>query len=114
MIARADPERIKNLASRHGFVLGGETKAWNAGHLIFSGEGARPPQTVPNPPIHPEYLSGHDVQVAVIPVADLAQLKLSNNRDIDSVPIRDLDAVGLIRSLLPVLRARLQEIRETE
>jgi len=55
----------------------------------------------------------------VIPVADLVLMKLSNNRDIDRVHVRDLDSVGLItseveRTLPPVLHARLQEIRGSE
>ena len=46
-------------------------------------------------------------------------MKLSNNRDIDRVHVRDLDSVGLItaeveEALAPVLRARLQEIRSRE
>jgi len=61
----------------------------------------------------------HGVEVAVIPVVDLVRMKLSNNRDIDRVHIRDLDSTGLIsakieRGLPSLLRARLQEIRRQE
>ena len=61
----------------------------------------------------------HGVDVCVIPVPDLVQMKLSNNRDIDRVHVRDLDSVGLITSevaatLPPVLRDRLEDIRNRE
>jgi hypothetical protein len=130
MIHRSDLERIKEVSGRHGFTFRhaagvdmllppGETKAMNAVHLIFSGEKVRPSQVIPNPPIRPEHLSVHGVQVAVIPVFDLVQMKLSNNRDIDRVHVRDLDSVGLITPqietlLPPILGERLQEIRSTE
>jgi hypothetical protein len=130
MINRTDLERIKNVAARHGFTFRhatgvdmllppGETKAMNAVHLIYSGEKVRATQVTPNPPVRPEYLSIHGVQVAVIPVFDLVQMKLSNNQDIDRVHIRDLDSVGLIdaevAASLPVaLQKRLHEIRQSE
>jgi hypothetical protein len=46
-------------------------------------------------------------------------MKLSNNRDIDRVHVRDLDSVGLVtpeveRALPEILRDRLQEIRSKE
>jgi hypothetical protein len=130
MIQRADLDRTKEVASRYGFTFRhaagldmllppGETKALNAVHLIFSGERVRPTQLIPNPPMRPEHLSVHGVQVAVIPVPDLVQMKLSNNRDIDRVHVRDMDSVGLITpemvNLLPAgLRNRLEEIRSAE
>jgi hypothetical protein len=57
--------------------------------------------------------------VAVIPVADLVLMKLSNNRDIDRVHVRDMDPVGLVtaeveRTLPEILRDRLHEIRSAE
>lgn len=130
MVRRQDLERIKEVAQRNGFTFRhaagvnrllppGETKARNAVHLIFSGEKAGAGQAMPNPPLRPEYLSIHGVEVAVIPIADLVQMKLGNNRDIDRVHVRDLDSAGLITGevedgLPPDLRARLQEIRGTE
>jgi hypothetical protein len=130
MIQRADLERVKEVAGRHGFTFRhsasldmllppGETQARNAVHLIFSGEKVKPNQAVANPPLRPEHLQIHGVTVAVIPVSDLVQMKLSNNRDIDRVHVRDLDAVGLITAevevaLPPVLRDRLVEIRGQE
>lgn len=97
----------------------GEVKALNAIHLIFSGQKTKASQAVPNPPLRPEYLTINGVQVSVIPVADLVQMKLSNNRDKDRVHVRDMDSVGLItphvESYLPVaLRNRLAEIRKSE
>jgi Uncharacterised nucleotidyltransferase len=130
MIHRADLERIKEVAQQHGFTFRhaasvdmllphGETKAGNAVHLVFSGEKTKASQTVPNPPVRPEHLSVHGIEVAVIPVLDLVSMKLANNRDIDRVHVRDLGSVGLItpeieEALPPVLHARLQEIRSTE
>lgn len=130
MVYRRDFERVKDVAQRHGFTFRhaagldmllpqGETQARNAVHVIFSDEKVRPSQAVANPPIRPERLSIHGVEVEVIPIADLVQMKLSSNRDIDRVHVRDLDSVGLItpgveEELLPVLRARLREIRCAE
>jgi hypothetical protein len=127
MVHRADLERVKEVAAQHGFtfrhVAGvdmlmphGETKARNAIHMVFTGERVRPNQAVPNPPLNPEQFSIHGVEVAVISVLDLVQMKLSNNRDIDRVHVDDMDLVGLItpeveRVLPALLHTRLQEIR---
>jgi hypothetical protein len=94
----------------------GETQARNPVHLIFTGEKLRPNQATPNPPLRPQRLSVHGVDVAVAPVADLVLMKLSNNWDIDRVHVRDLDSVGLVTpeaelALPPALYTRLQEIR---
>ncbi len=130
MVHRSDLDRIKEVAQRSGFTFrhtagldmllpAGETQARNAVHLVFSGERVRSNQVVPNPPLRPEHVSVHGVEVAVIPVFDLVQMKLSNNRDIDRVHVRDLDSVGLVtgevqRALPPALQVRLEEIRGTE
>ena len=129
MIHRTDLERIKEVAHQSGFTFRhaagldmlppGETKAANAVHLVFSGERTKANQAIPNPPLRPEHLFVHGIEVAVIPVLDLVSMKLANNRDIDRVHIRDLDLVGLlsprIESVLPpVLHARLEEIRGKE
>ncbi len=130
MVHRRDLERIKQVAARHGFTFRhaagldmllpeGETQARNAVHLIFTGEKVRASQATPNPPLRPEHLSIHGVEVAVIPVSDLVHMKLSNNRDIDRVHVRDMDSVGLVtpevqRALPLVLQARLLEIRNRE
>ena len=130
MIDRRDLEAIKSIAAEHGFTFRyaagvdtllppGETQTRNAVHLIFSGENMKASQIIPNPPIRPEHFAIHGVEVCVIPVPDLVQMKLANNRDIDRVHVRDLDSVGLITSdvaasLPPVLRDRLEEIRSRE
>jgi hypothetical protein len=127
MVHRTDLERIKEVAAQHGFTFRhaagvdmllppGETKAMNAVHLVFTGEKVKASQAIPNPPLRPEHVSVHGVQVAVISVSDLVQMKLSNNRDIDRVHVDDLDLVGLVtpeieKSLPANLHARLQEIR---
>jgi hypothetical protein len=59
------------------------------------------------------------VEVFIILVADLVQMKLSAYRDKDRVHIRSMDAAGLItaeveKSLPVELQARLRHIRETE
>jgi hypothetical protein len=130
MIDRRDLEKVKEVAHRHGFTFrhsagldrllpAGETKARNAVHLVFTGEKTASSEAVPNPPIRPERLSIHGVEIAVISIPDLVQMKLSNNRDIDRVHVRDMDSVGLItpevEKVLPQdLQARLREVRSTE
>jgi hypothetical protein len=130
MVRRADLGRIKEVAERHGFTFRhaagldmllpeGERQARNAVHLIFTGEKASPRQAAPNPPLRPEFRSLHGVEVAVIPVSDLVEMKLSSYRGIDRVHIRDMDSVGLITveiesALPPVLRVRLGEARREE
>ncbi len=130
LVNRADLERIKEVAAEHGFSFkhsagldrllpSGETKARNAVHLIFTGEKVKASQVIPNPSLKPEYLHVHGVKVAVIPVRDLVAMKLSNNRDVDRVHVRDLDSVGLVtleveEALPPALRERLQQIRNSE
>jgi hypothetical protein len=130
MIRRSDLERVREIATRHGFrfrhtagldmlLYGDTTSARNAVHLLFSGEKVRPNQATPNPPIQPETKSLLGAEVFVIPVADLVRMKLSAFRDKDRVHIRSMDAAGLITAeverALPVeLQERLQHIRETE
>src|SRR5712691_6385905 len=107
MVRRADLDRIKLAAAK------------NAVHLIFSGEKVRPHQATPNPPIAPEKKRILGEDVLVIPVVDLLRMKLSAFRDKDRVHIRSMDAAGLISTeveekLPGELRARLQQVRETE
>jgi hypothetical protein len=57
--------------------------------------------------------------VLVIPVADLARMKLTSYRDEDRVRVRSLDAVGRVtveveRKVTPGLLRRLKQIRELE
>jgi len=128
LIRRADLERVVAVAESHGFrfrhaagldmLLYGD-KAVNAVHLLFSGEKVRPIQATPNPALAPEQKALKGETVWVIKVAELVVMKLSANRDKDRVHIRALDAAGLItpeieRGLPESLRARLQQVRETE
>ena len=128
LISRPDLERVVAVAESRGFrfrhvagvdmLLYGE-KAANAIHLLFSGEKVKAAQAAPNPPVAPELKTIKGQTVAVIPVADLVRMKLSANRDKDRVHLRSLDAAGLItseieRGLPEPLRARLQQVRETE
>jgi hypothetical protein len=130
MVDRSDLERINELAGEHGFTFrhargvdmllpAGETKVRNAVYLVFAGEKVKDTQVVPNPPLAPEFFDIHGVDVAVIPVVDLVRMKLSNNRDIDRVHVRDMDEVGLVTgavegTLPPILRNRLAELRARE
>ena len=130
MIRRSDLERVIDIATLHGFrfrhaagidmlLYGPTSSAKNAIHLVFSGEKVRPNQAMPNPPIAPEKKIILGAEVMIIPVADLARMKLSAFRDKDRVHVRGMDAAGLIapeieESLPAELRSRLQHIRETE
>src|SRR5712691_1095077 len=130
MVRREDLDRIKLAAAKNVFrfrhtagldmLLYGEAdSAKNAVHLIFSGEKVRPHQATPNPPIAPEKKRILGEDVLVIPVVDLLRMKLSAFRDKDRVHIRSMDAAGLISTeveekLPGELRARLQQVRETE
>jgi hypothetical protein len=128
LIRRSDLEKVVEVAEFQGFrfrhaagldmLLYGD-KAINAVHLVFSGEKVKPGQAIPNPRLAPERKMVTGQVVWVIPVPDLVRMKLSANRDKDRVHIRSLDAAGLItpeieRGLPESLRARLQQVRETE
>jgi hypothetical protein len=122
MVNRADLDHIRftfRRAAGLGMLMpAGETNARNAVHLVFTGERVRPDQALPNPALRPERLSMYGVEVAVIPVADLVGMKLSSHRHIDIVHVDDMDQVGLItpeveQALVPVLWARLEEIRRS-
>jgi len=128
LIQRADLDRVITVAESQGFrfrhvagvdmLLFGK-KALNSVHLIFAEERVKANQLLPNPTIAPERKLIKGRQISVIPVRDLVQMKLSAGRDKDRVHIRSLDAAGLITAriehdLPPALRARLQQIRQTE
>lgn len=128
LIRRADLDRVVAVAGAHGFrfrhaagldmLLYGD-KAVNAVRLLFTAEKVKAGQTTPNPELSPEWKTPKGEEVLVIRVADLVRMKLNANRDKDRVHIRALDAAGLItpeieRGLPESLRARLQQIRETE
>ena len=128
LIHRSDLDRVIAVAESAGFqfrhaagvdmFLFGD-KATHAVHLVFTGEKVKPGQLVANPDLSPERKTIKGQEVWVIPIADLVRMKLSANRDKDRVHIRSLDAGGLItpelECVLPeALRARLQQVRETE
>jgi len=128
LIDRSNLQRVIALAESQGFsfrhaagvdmLLYGD-KAANAVHLCFTGENVRPSQLKLNPTLAPERKTVKGQDVWVIGVADLVQMKLSANRDKDRVHIRSLYAAGLItpaieHGLPEPLRARLQQVRETE
>ncbi|HME01385.1 MAG TPA: hypothetical protein VKM93_29245 [Terriglobia bacterium] len=128
LIDRSNLDRVVAVAESQGFrfryvagvdmLLYGD-KAVNAVHLLFSGEKVKPSQVILNPPLAPERKMIKGQEVWVVPVADLVRMKLNANRDKDRVHIRSLDAAGLIgpeieRGLPESLRARLQQVRETE
>ncbi len=128
LIQRSDLDRVIAVAAAKGFkfrhvagvdmLLFGD-KAINAVHLLYSEEKVKASQLLANPSIAPERKLIKNQEVWVIPVPDLVRMKLSANRDKDRVHIRSLDAAGLItpeiEGGLPLeLRARLQQVRETE
>ena len=129
LVLRSDLERVKFAAAKHGFrfrhvagvdmlIFGDTESARNAVHLIFSGEKVRPSYLVPAPPIEPERKNIHGKEVMVIPVADLARMKLTSFRRKDQVHLQDMLEIGLIDTtwkdrFSPELAARLQELIDT-
>ena len=130
LVRRVDLDRIKQAAAKEGFrfrhsagvdmlVYGDTDSAKNAVRLVFSGERVRPNYPEPTPAITPDRKNVHGKDVMVIPVADLARMKLTSFRLKDQVHIKTLDAAGLIppdveKKLTPELQARLKLVRETE
>ena len=130
MISRADMPRVIAIAEQHGFrfrhadgidmLLYGESdSARDAVHLLFSGQKVKQTQLEAHPLLRPVRAGLHGQEFAVIPVADLVQMKLSSYRDKDRVHIRGMDAAGLITpdvesTLNESLVTRLHHIRATE
>jgi hypothetical protein len=114
MIDRADLERIKTAAERHGFHyrhVRGLDMLLHGVRLLFSG--------APNPALAPEPITLYGKHVSVIPVVDLVRMKLNSFRDKDRVHVRAMAGVGLItpaveEALTPELHARLEHVRMTE
>lgn len=118
MVRREDLERIKLAAAKNGFrfrhtagldmlLYGDADSAKNAVRLLFNDNFA------------PEKKRILGKQVFVTPIADLLRMKLNAFRDKDRVHVRSMDAAGLITTgieekLPDELRARLQQVRETE
>ena len=130
LVRRVDLDRIRQAAAKAGFrfrhaagvdmlLYGDLGSVKNAVHLVFSEEKVRPNYLEPTPPITPDRKHIHGKDVMVIPVADLARMKLTSFRLKDQVHIKTLDAAGLIppdveKKLTPELQARLKLVRETE
>lgn len=123
---RRDAERFAQVLQRLGFqrrdVLGmtmfldpEDMSARNAVHVIWANELVRPTYAEPAPDVAE---SVRDPQgFAVIDLRPLVRMKLTSNRDIDRVHIRDLLSLNMIteeirRSLSPALRKTLSEIEE--
>ncbi len=87
-------------------------------HFIWAGEKVRPSYPHPTPAVDEGVPDPQGWTVLSLPA--LVRMKLTSNRDIDRVHVRDMLAVGLIdapvrASLPPDLRARLEEIeRDTD
>jgi hypothetical protein len=130
LVRRVDLDRIKQAAAKGGFrfrhaagvdmlVYGDAESAKNPVHLVFSEEKVRQNYLEPTPPITPDRKRIHGKDVMVIPVADLARMKLTSFRLKDQVHLKTMDAAGLIaheveNKLTPALLARLKHVRETE
>ncbi len=130
LISRIDMPRVIAIAEEHGFrflpaagidmlLYGESNNARDAVHLLFSGEKVTHTQLEPHPTVRPVRAGLHGQEFAVIPVADLVQMKLSSYRDKDRVHIRGMDAAGLITpdvegTLNEPLQTRLHHIRATE
>jgi hypothetical protein len=126
-VRRSDLQKIAEAAERFGLkyrdaagvdmlVQADQPSARRAVHLVFTGEKVRDeyPEAVP------EFAGHRSIKgVRVIPLADLVRMKLTSFRVKDEMHLKDLDAAGLIqqeieRGLSPVLRERLQRVRERE
>ncbi len=82
-------------------------------HFIWAGEKVRPSYPHPTPAVDEGIPDPQGWTVLSLPA--LVRMKLTSNRDIDRVHVRDMLGVGLIdaplrASLPPDLRARLEEI----
>jgi hypothetical protein len=123
MIRRSDLDRVKEIASRHGFRFrhadGGDMLTYveagsrkSAVHLVYSGDKI-------GPPIEPALQTILGCNVFVIRVPDLVRMKLSSYRLKDQLHIQSMDAAGLItpdieKELSAELLSRLARIRELE
>jgi len=87
--------------------------------LLYAGEKVKATQLESHPPVSPVRAGLHGQDFRVIPVLDLARMKLSSYRDKDRVHVRGMDAAGLItreieHGLSEELLVRLRNVRETE
>jgi hypothetical protein len=71
-------------------------------HLVWAGEKVRPNYDLPAPAIDQRERLSPDIQV--VSLAGLVHMKLTSNRDLDRVHLRDMIEVGLVgRELLAAL-----------
>jgi hypothetical protein len=82
-------------------------------HLVWAGEKVRPGYAAPAPQIDQRQTLAPGIQV--VSLAGLVQMKLTSNRDLDRVHLRDMIDVGLVgRDLLgdlpPKLGTRLEAL----
>jgi hypothetical protein len=119
MIRRGDLEKVIIVAEEHGIRLSDSNRDRDAIHLLFSDEKVKAAQIEPNPPLTPEQVEARGQTVWIIPIRNLVRMKLTTNRLVDQVHIKDMDEVGLItpeieRTLSPELLKRLQDTRQRE
>ena len=119
MIRRGDLEKVIIVAEEHGIRLSDSNRDRDAIHLLFSDEKVKAAQIEPNPPLTPEQVEARGQTVWIIPIRNLVRMKLTTNRLVDQVHIKDMDDVGLItpeieRTLSPELLKRLQDTRQRE
>jgi hypothetical protein len=87
--------------------------AHRAVHLVFTGEKIRPEYPEPTPDLGP---FRRIKELRLIPLADLARMKLTSFRASDEAHLKDLDQAGLITpgieaALSPALADRLAQVR---
>lgn len=126
LVRRSDLPNVTAALERAGFVAGelldvvmfrdgAEGKLSEAIHLLFSGEKTRPGNLLPAPEIR---TVDDPANFRVIILESLVVMKLTSNRRIDKVHLRDLIGVCLIDASLlaklpPQLAERLQQILDT-
>lgn len=131
-VKRDDLPRIAGAARRNGFEFKAERKRGQETftlvdlddpkpradvHLILAGERAREDHPEPVPPLGEICMTADGVKIA--PLFDVVHMMLTSYRLKDRVHIQDLDSSGLINGsvearLSPVLRRRLEEVRQAE
>ena len=106
----------RHVAGADMLVQAGAPSARRAVHMIFAGEKVRPDY----PEATPEMGASRRIrEVRLVPLADLARMKLTSFRLKDEVHVKDLDEAGLITAeieagLSPALRDRLAQVRARE
>lgn len=123
LIRRDDFGRVKTAMAAEGFVYrhvagvdlfldGEDGSARDAVHIVLANEKVRDHEPLANPDVTESHDTG---DFRIVSLEALVQIKLTANREIDRVPIRDMLEVGLIDGswvgkLLPELGERLQAL----